>query len=361
MPIQHSIVSRSRIKSFESFTRVMEAEDFLYKLNEEKKKFVLTGRGGTQFDKDKLFPKIRHFTNRRRGRNPTHLEPAEEYNVLVHAFGNDPENIKKFLEREIRDELRLLGNGFMGLAFKWNTGKRDKVIKLTVDKIEYRAALKLSKKPIPGIARFHWARPVNLPHRLISPRFGKLAYIICMDMLKQLDSDDETALMIPYFLTGLKYLDPDSSDNEKRVREFLMWLAHDQTDKYQPFIDMGITIPGYWIPNVRRKGGRALMRPQLGGNPESGPPPTRENILGCLGYFSTGYNYVKKSDQNIDFVSEEYKRIGLGRIESLAMQYLSIIKSCKENGIPPDDIHLGNMAFDNGKLVAFDCMGKMSD
>lgn len=103
------------------------------------------------------------------------------------------------------------------------------------------------------------------------------------------------------------------------------------------------------------------MRPQLGGNPESGPPPTRENILGCLGYFSTGYNYVKKSDQNIDFVSEEYKRIGLGRIESLAMQYLSIIKSCKENGIPPDDIHLGNMAFDNGKLVAFDCMGKMSD
>lgn len=345
MPIQHSIEPRSRIKSFESFTRVMEAEDFLYKLNEEK--FVLTGRGGTQFDKDKLFPKTRHFTNRRRGRNPTHLEPAKEYNVLVHAFGNDPENIKKFLESKIRGKLQLLGNGFMGLAFKWDTGKNDTVIKLTVDKTEYRAALKLSKKDIPGIAKYHWAKSVDLPHKLISPRFGKQAYIICLDELRPLKPEDEFALMIPYFLMNSKYLDPNSPNNEQKVRHFLLWLIYEQTDMYQPFIDLNIQIPGWWIHNNR--------------DPEKILPPTRQNILSCLGNFTTGYHMVK-SQQTIDHVSEEYKRIRLGRIGSLAMQYLSIIKSCKENGIPPDDIHLGNMAFDNkGKLVAFDCMGKMSD
>ena len=311
------------IRTFESFTKVMEEAVF--------------GRNSGQFNADKLFPKTQQFTNRRRSKNPTNLAPAEEYNVFVHAFRNDPNNIIKFLEEKIGGELRLIGNGFMGLAFKWDSGARDKVIKLTIDKTEYRAALKLSKNPVKGVARYHWAKAVELPHKLRSRRFGKHAYVICMDKLKQMDSDDQDALIIPYFLRDRGYLDPASTETEnlRKLRDFLLWLAYEETETYQPFVDMRMSVDAWMFPGG--KWGNTLT-------------PTRDVLLGCL------YGLERSED-----TTSKLERIGMGRIEKLATQYLSIIKSCKDNGIPPDDIHLGNMAFDKkGALVAFDCMGKMS-
>jgi hypothetical protein len=322
MPIQNNIGHNRWIKTFESFAKVMEEAVF--------------GRGGGSFNSDKLFPKTQQFTNRRRSKNPTNLAPAEEYNVLVHAFGNNPDNIIKFLEEQIRGDLQFLGNGFMGLAFKWESGQKDKVIKLTIDKTEYQAALKLSKNPVKGIARYYWAKTVELPNKLRSKRFGKHAYVICMDELRQMNSDDQDALIIPYFLHHNRYLDPASTETERKLRDFLLWLAYENTETYQPFVDMRMSIPAEWLPGG--KWGNTLT-------------PTRDILLRCL------YGLERSED-----TPSKLERIGLGRIEKLAMQYLSIIKSCKDNGIPPNDIHTGNMAFNKkGELVAFDCMGKMSD
>lgn len=271
---------------------------------------AIVGKKGADFKQHSLFDK----------------ESKETQNVFSQIFRNDADSLKRFIENNLNfNQLELVGNGWMGLAFLWKD-KNDKVIKFTADPSEYESAKKIAGKEIPGLAKYFWAKEVDIPRKYwlknkwyihSDEKLIKKAYIICLEKLTPL-SDLQTDILcyidIALRWKGIDYFNLSDTDkmNSDKIKDYFYWLKYEDEENFSGFKS------SY----------------------------TRNELVGLI-YGSEKHRY-----------KEILEDISVNQFVVLGLQLIAIHKSLKANGIPTYDLHTGNMGFnEKGKLVAFDCMG----
>jgi len=304
----------------------------------------------------------------------TGLRKIDKYssNIFSSVFNDDQLALREFIQSRLGlKNLKFIGNGAIGLAFTWE----DKVIKFTTDINEKKGVEKLiglstGSKKLPGFAKYYWIKEVSLPlsnirkldwrepgieekikkKRVEGKKLSddttltpeeiqkrvlyekvKMAYIICMEKLTGLsEKDQEIARLILGLISVSQhpqkqnYLIP-GKDNKQKLKKLIDWLKSDEeVYKEEDFINGGFDkIPIFG--NFDDNNNKGLTRKAFLGS----WIPNRHRIW-----------YDMPRDYFMQF----------------STKIINIYKYGNRYGISTSDIHVGNLGYSDGELVAFDCM-----